>query len=61
MVAAKSEAAHTALTAMFAAHDIERADEFGAPPVAMPQGFKPSRYEVTIRGLCPECAAKAKR
>ena len=43
------------------AHDIEREDELGAPPVAMPQGFKPSRYEVTIRGLCPECAAKAKK
>jgi Fe2+ or Zn2+ uptake regulation protein len=27
----------------------------------MPRGFKPTRYEVTIRGLCPECAAKARR
>jgi len=43
------------------AHDIEREDEFGAPPVSMPQGFQPSRYEVTIHGLCPECAAKAKK
>lgn len=43
------------------AHDIEREDEFSAPPVAMPRGFKPSRYEVTIRGLCPDCAAKAKK
>lgn len=43
------------------AHDIEREDEFSAPPVAMPRGFKPSRYDVTIRGLCPECAVKAKK
>ncbi len=43
------------------AHDIEREDAFGAPPVAMPRGFKPTRYEVTIRGLCPECAAKARK
>lgn len=43
------------------AHDIEREDEFGAPPVSMPQGFQPSRYEVTIHGLCPECAAKTKK
>ena len=43
------------------AHDIEREDAFGAPPVAMPRGFKPTRYEVTIRGLCPECEAKARK
>lgn len=43
------------------AHDIERGDELGAPPVSMPQGFKPSRYEVTIHGLCPDCAAKARK
>ena len=43
------------------AHDIERFDTAAEPPVPMPRGFKPTRYEVTIRGLCPECAAKAKR
>lgn len=43
------------------AHDIERFDTAAEPPVPMPRGFKPMRYEVTIRGLCPECAAKAKR
>jgi Fur family peroxide stress response transcriptional regulator len=43
------------------AHDIDRVDETSEPPVAMPRGFKPTRYEVTIRGLCPECAAKAKK
>ena len=44
-----------------AAHDIDRVDETSEPPVAMPRGFKPTRYEVTIRGLCPECATKAKK
>lgn len=43
------------------AHDIERLDNSTEPPVPMPRGFKPSRYEVTIRGLCPECAAKTKK
>jgi Fur family peroxide stress response transcriptional regulator len=43
------------------AHDIDRVDETSEPPVAMPRGFKPTRYEVTIRGLCPECAAKARK
>src|SRR5688572_2945473 len=43
------------------AHDIERVDETSEPPITMPRGFKPTRYEVTIRGLCPECAARAKR
>jgi Fe2+ or Zn2+ uptake regulation protein len=42
------------------AYDIERTDDATTPPVPMPRGFKPSRYEVTIRGLCPECAAKAR-
>lgn len=44
-----------------AAHDIDRENETNEPPVSMPRGFKPTRYEVTIRGLCPECAAKARR
>jgi Fur family peroxide stress response transcriptional regulator len=43
------------------AYDIDREEPSGAPPVSIPRGFKPSRYEVTIRGLCPECAAKARR
>jgi Fur family peroxide stress response transcriptional regulator len=43
------------------AHDIDRVDETSEPPVAMPRGFKPTRYEVTIRGLCPECAANVKK
>jgi Fur family peroxide stress response transcriptional regulator len=43
------------------AHDIERVDTAAEPPVPMPRGFKPSRYEVTIRGLCPDCATRARR
>lgn len=43
------------------AYDIEREGESTQPPVPMPRGFKPSRYEVTIRGLCPECAAKGRK
>ena len=43
------------------AYDIERESHDTEPPVAMPRGFKPNRYEVTIRGLCPECAAKTKK
>ena len=43
------------------AHDIDRQPEDIEPPVSMPKGFKPSRYEVTIRGLCPGCATRARR
>jgi len=43
------------------AHDIDRENESAEPPVPMPRGFKATRYEVTIRGLCPECAARARK
>jgi Fe2+ or Zn2+ uptake regulation protein len=43
------------------AYDIERQIEDTRPPVPMPKGFKPNRYEVTVRGLCPDCAPQAKR
>jgi Fur family peroxide stress response transcriptional regulator len=43
------------------AYDIERESHETEPPVAMPRGFKPNRYEVTIRGLCPDCATKARK
>jgi Fe2+ or Zn2+ uptake regulation protein len=34
-----------------------------APPVEvpLPKGFKPNQFEVNIRGLCPDCAAQAKK
>ena len=44
-----------------AAHDIDRAMDDTAPPLSMPRGFKSTRYEITIRGLCPECATKARK
>jgi len=43
------------------AYDIDREAHDTEPPVTMPRGFKPNRYEVTIRGLCPECAIKARK
>jgi Fe2+ or Zn2+ uptake regulation protein len=43
------------------AYDIDRESHDSEPPVAMPRGFKPNRYEVTIRGLCPDCAIKARK
>jgi Fe2+ or Zn2+ uptake regulation protein len=41
------------------AYDIDQVPEAREPDVPMPRGFKPSRYEITIRGLCPDCAARA--
>ena len=31
------------------------------PLVKMPAGFQTQRYEISFRGLCPECAAKARK
>jgi len=42
------------------AYDIDREADEPELPVPMPRGFKPNRYEVTIRGLCPDCAARKK-
>src|SRR5688572_30277694 len=43
------------------AQDIGRVEENRETPHTMPHGFEPTRYEVTIRGLCPDCAARVKR
>ena len=43
------------------AYDIDSLPGAPEPDVAMPTGFQPTRYEITIRGLCPECAAKARK
>jgi Fur family peroxide stress response transcriptional regulator len=34
-----------------------------APPieVPLPKGFKPTQFEVNVRGICPECAGKMKK
>jgi Fur family peroxide stress response transcriptional regulator len=41
------------------AYDIDREVDDTEPPITIPRGFRSSRYEITIRGLCPECAGKA--
>ena len=43
------------------AYDIEPLPGAPKPIVPMPRGFRPTRYEITIRGLCPDCAAKARK
>lgn len=43
------------------AYDIERLPHEAEPPVPMPKGFKPNRFELTIRGLCPGCAARTRK
>ena len=40
------------------AYDIDLLPDAPQPAVPMPRGFKASRFEITIRGLCPDCAAK---
>src|SRR5438093_6121373 len=41
------------------AYDIDQHPHAHQPEVPMPRGFKPTHYEITIRGLCPDCAARA--
>jgi Fur family peroxide stress response transcriptional regulator len=43
------------------AYDIERPPDAPQPDVDIPKGFRPDRYEITIRGFCPECSAKARK
>src|SRR4030095_6836654 len=43
------------------AYDIDRQADESQLPGAMPRGFKPNRFEVTVRGLCPDCAARARK
>jgi Fur family peroxide stress response transcriptional regulator len=43
------------------AYDIDREPEPAEPPVHIPRGFKASRYEVTVRGLCPDCVLQSTR
>lgn len=38
------------------AYDIDLPPNSPKPEVTVPKGFKPGRYEVVIRGLCPPCA-----
>lgn len=37
------------------AYDIDLLPNAPKPRVPVPDGFRPARYEITVRGLCPEC------
>jgi Fur family peroxide stress response transcriptional regulator len=45
------------------AYDIDRTSDEDQvdPPVLMPKGFRSNGYEITIRGLCPDCAARTRK
>lgn len=38
--------------------DIDFAPGTKKPQVPVPEGFKPTQFDLSIRGYCPECAAK---
>lgn len=40
------------------AYDIDAEPPAGQPELEMPSGFKIRAYEISFRGLCPDCAAK---
>ena len=42
------------------AYDIDQLPGAPKPDISMPKGFKTTRYEITFRGLCPDCAAGKK-
>ena len=42
------------------AYDIDQPPSSPKPKLPVPRGFQPDRYELVIRGLCPECAARKK-
>jgi len=31
------------------------------PPLSLPRGFKPTEFDISIRGLCPQCGGKTGR
>jgi len=43
------------------AFDIDADPGHGAPGLHMPPGFHIRNFEISFRGLCPECAGKQKR
>jgi Fur family peroxide stress response transcriptional regulator len=51
-----SEHGHFHCSACGTIYDVELPHEL--PCVAVPRGFKPQGYDVTIHGLCAECAKK---
>lgn len=40
--------------------DIDFATDGGRSSVEIPEGFKVNQYDISIRGICRDCAAKAK-
>jgi Fur family peroxide stress response transcriptional regulator len=42
------------------AFDIDADPQAGEPEIHMPPGFHIRNFEISFRGLCPECAAKKK-
>ena len=42
-------------------YDIDLLPDAPQPAVPVPSGFKPNRYEITIRGSCPRCNAHKKK
>jgi Fur family peroxide stress response transcriptional regulator len=36
--------------------DIDFAAEIKKPQIAVPEGFKPTQFDLSIRGYCPDCA-----
>ena len=38
--------------------DIDFASQAKKPEVPVPEGFKPTQFELSIRGYCPDCATK---
>ena len=41
--------------------DVDRAADSQAAGVVVPEGFKVKQFDVSLRGTCSTCAAKAKR
>ena len=39
------------------AYDIDLSPDAPKPAIPVPNGFRPTRYEITIRGSCPRCSA----
>jgi Fur family peroxide stress response transcriptional regulator len=43
------------------AYDIDLVPTARPVEVPVPKGFRPSLFEVNVRGLCPDCAGKTKK
>jgi len=41
-------------------HDIDLPQPSAEPPLKLPRGFQPTGYEISVRGLCPQCYASSR-